>query len=495
MSDAITQTDPPPSAVPRAASPPSFSSHAATPHTKPHGVRGRLFDTPGCVASTSTPVHTGVVEAAVQQACRSLLTPHQSSAAKALASRPGGFAPQNTPIPDSMAKTPAAGRASRLRSHHPETPLSELSLAPFSGYQHVQQMQEAQQSCDKQPADDTAAAETPLWPIDYSGAAAQQRGSCEGAASCATEPVASCPERSAVSVGASIQAAAASASAPGAASSAAAAAAELAEPSFTPNTTTVRLRAAMQWMQLQLQVSPCHVSRPRRYSDSSVSPALKILAPNCEPAATQPALGVPAPAPGAAAVHDGVTPSGGLFDRWEVAGKAEPAAASWQGSAAAAVQAPATSTAVKPFAAAPPPSVSASGPARPSATVGAAGQPDWPQPLVGQSAVAAPAVPKPHGVVTAAAAAVGSPPAAGQSQPQTAEADPWVGGAPVMGPLRDISGSVGNAPRPQPQPRGQQKKQSGSDQVQRSGAGPKDETKAEAALQQRPSSLRFSLRW
>jgi biopolymer transport protein ExbD len=44
-------------------------------------------------------------------------------------------------------------------------------------------------------------------------------------------------------------------------------------------------------MQLQLRVSPGGISRPRRYSDSSVSPALKILAPSGEPAAAQPVPG------------------------------------------------------------------------------------------------------------------------------------------------------------------------------------------------------------
>ncbi|KAG2496550.1 hypothetical protein HYH03_005373 [Edaphochlamys debaryana] len=58
---------------------------------------------------------------------------------------------------------------------------------------------------------------------------------------------------------------------------------------FSPNTAGLRLRAAMQWMRLQLQVTPGRAPRQRRHSDSSVSPALKILAGSAGSGPAEPA--------------------------------------------------------------------------------------------------------------------------------------------------------------------------------------------------------------
>ncbi|GFR48156.1 hypothetical protein Agub_g9991 [Astrephomene gubernaculifera] len=75
---------------------------------------------------------------------------------------------------------------------------------------------------------------------------------------------------------------------------------------FTPYTTAVRLRAAMQWMRLQLQSTPGWMNRPRRHSESSVAPAMLILGDgSAAPAAAA------AAAPGAAAGCDrGQQPAG-----------------------------------------------------------------------------------------------------------------------------------------------------------------------------------------
>ncbi|KAG2424616.1 hypothetical protein HXX76_014341 [Chlamydomonas incerta] len=178
-------------------------------------------------------------------------------------------------LQQAMLETPAGARPAWLRSHRLDTPLSSTStVGPFSAYRHSSRM----------PAAATTASEACTPP--------------PRAASCimpAAAP-AQAPARSLMSdsggsgelhleqqqrlVASHIDGVALGVPM------------EPMMEAFTPHTSAMRLRAAMQWMRLQLGAvavgggagggagngaSPRRMGRQRRYSDSSVSPALKIL--------------------------------------------------------------------------------------------------------------------------------------------------------------------------------------------------------------------------
>ncbi|GIL91487.1 hypothetical protein Vretimale_18775 [Volvox reticuliferus] len=450
FADANTQTEAPPAVVPREA-PTQPLPTFITPYVEKYSGRGFLTDTP-CQASSPTPLCRGVVEAAVQQACRALLTPQPHTASKGDATRPRCFAGQNTPPVDSAFRVPVPATkscASRRRLHH-----DDADIAPFGTYQHAHQMQEARQS---------------VLPVPV----AQSRGDATvGARSSSTTS----PRRDVIydRPNKSEPRPLPEATGP-----------QSIETSFTPNTTTVRLRAAMQWMQLQLQISPSLISRPRRYSDSSVSPALKILAPEHEN--VQEVAGDTA-----AAVAPSVQSPpryGKVFDR----------RVSEERASKPCVGAPAAPSA--------PALASTAGAANRSEALC---EPDCVQPVTrhGMTVPASAAVPQPPRQWPqppqlggfGGAVAVGWPVTVQSQSRGHVSADPWVGvSSSALGPLRDISGHVSNTGWQQLPQWQQQVKEERQHVAALQRQVPKpvaaDAPFHPAEQQHRPSGLRFSLRW
>ncbi|GIL60558.1 hypothetical protein Vafri_15103 [Volvox africanus] len=439
FSDASTQTEALPAFKLREA-PTDPLSIFITPYAEKHSGHGMLTVTP-CQASSPTPQRGGVVDAAIQQACLALLTPQSHTASKGDATRPRCFAGQSTPPVDSTSRMPATQIcASRRRPYH-----GDEETAPFGTYQRAHQVQEARQRSLAQSRDDATvgapsssiASPRRDMPCDWANKS-EPRSSLE----------ATCPGSVA--------------------------------PSSTTNTATVRLRAAMKWMQLQLQISPTRISRPRRYSDSSVSPALKILAPEHdmvqEVAADTAAAAAPSP--------QSPLRHGKLF-HGRVSEERERASKPWFGAPAASSATVWASTAVAP------------------SRNAVHWEPDW----HGMNAPASAEVPQPPkqwsqtpqlgGFGTAVA--VGWPVTAQSQSRGPVPVDPWVGVTkPALGPLRDISGHASNTGLQQPQ-RQQQAREERQHVAAHQGQLPKpvaaDAPSHLAEHQHRASGLRFSLRW
>lgn len=244
----------------------------------------------------------GSLEAMVHAACVELLTPgaqrhpHGSLPSSTVGKTrsfgqrtAGGCAAECVAdsLQQAMMETPAGARPAWLRSHRLETPLSSTSIAaPFSAYRHSSRM----------AAESTAASEActppPRTANTACGTAAAAAQALVPAGSLASDSAGSgdlqllrhldqeqqqqllVSHIDDVALGVPM------------------------EPmfeAFTPHTSAMRLRAAMQWMRLQLGAvavaggggvgadgagngaSQRRAGRQRRYSDSSVSPALKIL--------------------------------------------------------------------------------------------------------------------------------------------------------------------------------------------------------------------------
>ncbi|KAG2432745.1 hypothetical protein HYH02_012879 [Chlamydomonas schloesseri] len=248
----------------------------------------------------------GSLEARVHAACVELLTPSaqrhtHGSQPSSTVGRSRSFGPRTgaasradaaaadgclaDSLQQALLETPAGARPAWLRSHRLETPLSSTStVAPFSAYRHSSRL----------PAATSTEAEACTPPHRSASAAS---GAVAGQAlpparSLTSDPAGSdelqpqlqhhqhqqqqqlASQVDDVALGVPLE--------------------PLME-AFTPHTSAMRLRAAMQWMRLQLGgmavaagggaagangnggASPRRVGRQRRYSDSSVSPALKIL--------------------------------------------------------------------------------------------------------------------------------------------------------------------------------------------------------------------------
>ncbi|EFJ50496.1 hypothetical protein VOLCADRAFT_88906 [Volvox carteri f. nagariensis] len=482
--DASTQTEEGPDGMLREP-PPGPSSPLATICVN---TCGQLAATPG-LANSSTSLCFGIVDAAVQQACRTLLTPQTAS--RAGATHLGALLSlQSTPAPASAATTPlAAGGKSRLRHHkaaiEDDASEADFSPVPFAAYQRAHDVQGVQLRVMAPPAAPTK--DSTLVEGESSSDTTQP------AATAATD---SAPGKHPRGMNDGQQQAGLPPPPPPDAPG---------QPtglSFTPNTTAVRLRAAMRWMQLQLQTSPRRVPRQRRYSDSSVSPALKILAPP-EPDGGQHAVVQPALEQGAPVVATTDTvPVMAAAAAAQPTHRPQYARPSGQRPEGRFSQhSPADAAAAEPAVSAP--AVSSSNSAGTGSQCEESWQPEWSQPLVWYAAAAAPAVAAPEGDSTSTVVATVGWPATDQMQPPraTASTDPWVAGtsgASVSAPLRDISRSVVSNPWRQ-----QQQESAGNTQDgMRVGQHPKEQKGGAAAAkpgasaqQRRGSGLRFGLRW